>query len=44
MASGKALIKEETLVKIIKLSLNDDFSNFDIDTAGSDVVGMVVPY
>lgn len=44
MASGKALIKEETLDKIIKLSLNDDFSNFDIDTAGSDVVGMVVPY
>lgn len=44
MASGKALIKEETLDNIIKLSLNDDFSNFDIDTAGSDVVGMVVPY
>lgn len=44
MASGKALIKEETLDNIIKLSLNDDFSNFDIDTVGSDVVGMVVPY
>ncbi|WP_462358187.1 P-loop NTPase fold protein [Phocaeicola coprocola] len=44
MASGKALIKDETLDKIIQLSIRDDHSDFDIDIAGSDVVGMVVPY
>ena len=44
MASGEALITEETLEKIIKLSINIDHSNSDIDTAGSDVIDMVVPY
>lgn len=44
MASGEALIKEEILEKIIKLSINIDHSNLDIDTAGSDVIDMVVPY
>lgn len=44
MASGEALIKEETLEKIIKLSIHIDHSNLDIETAGSDVIDMVVPY
>ena len=44
MASGQALIKEETLEKIIKLSINIDHTNLDIETAGSDVIDMVVPY
>lgn len=44
MASAEALIKNETLNKIIQLSISDDHSDFDIDIAGSDVVGMVVPY
>lgn len=44
MASGEALITEEALEKIIKLSINIDHSNSDIDTAGSDVIDMVVPY
>lgn len=44
MASGEALIKEETLEKIIKLSIHMDHSNLDIETAGSDVIDMVVPY
>lgn len=44
MASGEALIKEEILEKIIKLSINIDHFNLDIETAGSDVIDMVVPY
>lgn len=44
MASGEALIEEETLEKIIKLSIHIDHSNLDIETAGSDVIDMVVPY
>lgn len=44
MASGEALIKDETLDKIIQLSISDDHSDFEIEIAGSDVVGMVVPY
>lgn len=44
MASGEALIKEETLEEIIKFSIKKDHSNSDIDIAGSDVVDMVVPY
>lgn len=44
MASGEALIKEETLEKIIKLSIHIDHSNLDIETAGSGVIDMVVPY
>lgn len=44
MASGEALIKGETLDKIIQLSINDNHPNSDIDAAGSDVIDMAVPY
>lgn len=44
MASGEALIKDEILDKIIQLSISDDHPDFEIEIAGSDVVGMVVPY
>ena len=44
IASGDALIKEETLEQIINLSINVEHPDSDIDTAGSDVVDMVVPY
>lgn len=44
VASSKALIREETLEKIVKLSINFDHSILDIDNVGSDVIDMVVPY
>lgn len=44
MASGEALITTETLNEIIRLSISNNHSDVDIDIAGSDVVGMVVPY
>lgn len=44
MAHGQGQIKTDILDEIIKMSISGGHSGLDIETAGSDVVSMVVPY
>lgn len=44
MAHGQGLIKKDVLDEIIKMSISGGQPGLDMETAGSDVVSMVVPY